>query len=189
MEWLSSKSKCPERSRWKPYYLLWFSLGSTITTSAVAIKLPKFKGWEHRFHLSIRSVSKLYYKKRIWNGSCRDGKLRKYNLSHCLFFNGDLPELLVSFVVGHSYSLSSLDGADSWQWQLQTHKEDATKAQRPPESLAAVWWPLLTDLVLVLFFLLRTLHFHYTDSPLCCFMAWLCIPFYYFGDLVYVWRF
>lgn len=114
MEWLSSKSKCPERSRWKPYYLLWFSLGSTITTSAVAINLPKFKGWEHRFHLSIRSVSKSYCKKRIWNGSCRDGKLRKYNLSHCLFFNGDLPELLVSFVVGHSYSLSSLDGADSW---------------------------------------------------------------------------
>lgn len=138
MEWLTSKSEYTERSRWKLDYLLWPSLVSTITTPAMAIILPTFKG-EPRFHLSIRNVS-TYLKKRIWIGSCCDDKLRKYNLSYCLpFLNDDIPELLVRFAVHHLYSLSLLGGAVSWQWQLQTQR----RCYKNPE----VTWALSSSMV------------------------------------------
>ena len=87
------------------------------------------------------------------------------SVTFSFLFDGDLLELLVSFVVGHLYSLSPLLGAVSWQWWIQTHRDNATRAQRPPEPLAAVWWPQLSAVVPVLLFLSRTPHFKCTDSP------------------------
>lgn len=86
MEYFSSQSKRPKRPRWKLCYLLWLSLGSSITTFAIPINLQNFKKWEPRFHLSMESMSKKHFEKRMQNGRHNYGQLRKYNLSHCPSF-------------------------------------------------------------------------------------------------------